>query len=134
MPKPALSIVELGGYPNFVEVFANAGFDLTVVRSMRKAIAYLKQRSPQVILTEFNFQSDFRDRTSSLESLLGTVQLRCPNARLIVMYDREAEDKLQRLLDRDLVYAKLPFPITTSALQELLSRLNDNGLCDTAKV
>ncbi len=123
MAKPALSIIELGGYPNFEPAFAAAGYALTTVRSMRKAIAYLKQQNPQVILTEFNFQSDFRDRTSSLESLLATVQLRCPKAKVIVLYDREAEDKLQRLIDRGLVHAKLAFPVDVDQLGAILTGL-----------
>ena len=76
-----LSIVEIGGYPNFSALYSDFGYEVTVVPSMRKAIGFLKKRRPAVIVAEFNFQSDFRDRTSSLESLLAVVQ-RMPRTRV----------------------------------------------------
>jgi hypothetical protein len=42
---------------------------VTKAVTVRKAIAALKNMQPDVVVAEFNFQSDFRDRTSSLESL-----------------------------------------------------------------
>ena len=73
--KPRLlAIVELGGYPNFTSLYRRLGFEVTFVNSQRKAQAYLKKQLPEVIVTEFNFQSDFRDRTSNLETLMARLQ------------------------------------------------------------
>ena len=60
-----LSIVEMGGYPNFKDLYKNKGFQIDTASSMRKAIKILKKSKPDVIVAEFNFQSDFRDRTTS---------------------------------------------------------------------
>ena len=77
MTQPAkrtlLSIIELGGYPNFTAVYQQAGFTVESVASVRKALGLLKKINPDVIVAEFNFQSDFRDRSSSLESLLAVL-------------------------------------------------------------
>ena len=81
--KLLLSIVELGGYPNFSPLYQSLGYTTVVENRMRKAIAFLRRQQPDVIVTEFNFQSDFRDRTSSLESLLAVVQ-RLPDTRVVV--------------------------------------------------
>ena len=72
--KLLLSIIELGGYPNFTPLYHELGYEVAVETRMRKAISFLKRRTPDVIVAEFNFQSDFRDRTSSLESLLARVK------------------------------------------------------------
>ncbi|MCW8955935.1 MAG: hypothetical protein OQL09_03565, partial [Gammaproteobacteria bacterium] len=73
------------------------------------------------IVAEFNYQSDFRDRTSSLESLMATVE-RMPDTRVIVFYEREQRDKLERLLANVHVYETLPFPIEEQAIAEVIDR------------
>ena len=83
--KRLLSIIELGGYPNFTPLYESLGYEVVVATRLRKALGFLKKRQPDVIVAEFNFQSDFRDRTSSLESLLAAVQ-RFPDMRVIVFY------------------------------------------------
>ena len=72
--KSLLAITELGGYPDFSGLYTARGYQVETVSSMRKALRSLKQNQYDVIVAEFNFQSDFRDRTSSLETLMATVQ------------------------------------------------------------
>ena len=125
MSKPAdkllLSIVELGGYPNFTPLYEELGYVVVIEHSMRKAIGFLKKTKPAVIVAEFNFQSDFRDRTSSLESLLAVVQ-RLPGTRVIVFYDREYLPQFDKLRERLPVHAAIAFPIEA---HELRSRLTE---------
>ena len=114
--KLLLSIIELGGYPNFTPLYESLGYEVTVATRMRKALGFLKKSQPDVIVAEFNFQSDFRDRTSSLESLLAAVQ-RFPEVRVIVFYEQELTmqfDKLRSLLP---VYQALTFPVDSAMLQ-----------------
>ena len=86
---------------------------------MRKALGVLKKRQPDVIVAEFNFQSDFRDRTSSLESLLAVVQ-RFPATRVIVFYDKEFTPQFDKLRARLPVHHALAFPVDASALRACL--------------
>ena len=116
-----LAIIELGGYPNFTPIYERAGYQVQSVNSVRKALALLKQTSPDVIVAEFNFQSDFRDRTSSLESLLAIVQ-RLPATKVIVFYEAEQRHQLERLLLQTPVFEALPFPVDEQALAKSLSR------------
>jgi hypothetical protein len=116
-----LSIVELGGYPNFAPLYERAGYQVVVERSVRKALARLKLAQPRVIVAEFNFQSDFRDRTSSLESLLAVVQ-RTPGTRVIVFYEREQEHQLAKLRARFPIHAALCYPIAPERLVEAVGR------------
>ncbi|MDZ7750860.1 MAG: hypothetical protein U5S82_04205 [Gammaproteobacteria bacterium] len=118
-----LAIMELGGYPNLMDVYRQAGYEVVTANSMRKAIALMKKRQPAVIVAEFNYQSDFRDRTSSLESLLATRQTRCPAARVVVFYETEQAGHLDKVLGRFPVDRTLAFPIVPAAVAAALEGL-----------
>jgi hypothetical protein len=136
MSKPTdkllLSIVELGGYPNFTPLYQELGYAVAVENSMRKAIGFLKKTKPAVIVAEFNYQSDFRDRTSSLESLLAVVQ-RLPGTRVIVFYDREYLPQFDKLRARLPVHAAIAFPVEVNELKSCLAAvtaLHPKGIDD----
>lgn len=114
-----LSVIELGGYPNFTRVYEAAGYTVTTAVSVRRALGAIKQRAPAAIVAEFNFQSDFRDRTSSLESLLAAVQ-RNQDTRVVVFYEKEHAHQLERLKARFPTVQALPFPIDEKRLAECL--------------
>ena len=120
--KILLSIVELGGYPNFASLYQQVGYEVVSVISVRKAMSEIKCRPPAVIVAEFNFQSDFRDRTSSLESLLSVVQ-RLPDTKVIIFYETERISNLDKLLAVFPVYATLPYPIDAGKLEEALQQV-----------
>jgi hypothetical protein len=121
MTKPVLlSIIELGGYPNFRPVYERAGFDVVVETRMRKAMSTIKTLKPAVIVAEFNFQSDFRDRTSSLESMMSVVE-RFPDTRVIVFYEKEFSHQFQRLLAVHSFYRTFTYPIPEQELAEAVS-------------
>lgn len=115
-----LSIVEIGGYPDFTALYQQLGFQIEKHTNMRKVLQFLKKNTPQVIVAEFNFQSDFRDRTSSLESMMAVVQ-RMPNARVVVFYDKEQAHQLARLTER-FPLITLAFPITEAALKAAIAQ------------
>jgi len=124
LTKHLLSIVELGGYPDFSPVYQQAGYVVESVVSARKAISWLRRNKADVIVAEFNFQSDFRDRTSSLESILATVQ-RHPDTHVIVFYDKEQEHQLARLQAVFPDILPLVFPVDESALREALQQVGE---------
>ena len=118
--KPSLlAVVELGGYPNFVPLYERLGFDVTVLNSQRKARNFLKKKQTDVIVCEYNFQSDFRDRTSNLETLLAVLQ-KYPDIKLIVFYMPEHQEKFFQVQSRFNVFASLTFPIDEQKLEEVL--------------
>lgn len=121
MPKAPtlLAVTELGGYPNFTPLYENAGYVVTSVVSVRRALGLLKTLQPDVVVAEFNFQSDFRDRTSSLESLLAVVQRR-PQTRVIVFYEKDYVHQFDKLRARFPLHATLAYPIQPEALEQCL--------------
>ena len=123
MLKPILlSVIELGGYPNFKPLYERAGFQVLVETRMRKAMSTIKARKPAVIVAEFNFQSDFRDRTSSLESMMSVVE-RLPDTRVIVFYEQEYRHQFERLLAVHRFHKVFAFPVPEQELIQCIQEL-----------
>ncbi|MEB8432535.1 hypothetical protein OO007_09890 [Cocleimonas sp. KMM 6892] len=110
-----LAVSEIGGYPNFTELYQGLGFEVITETSMRKVLKLLKKKVPTVIVAEFNYQSDFRDRTSSLESMMSVVQ-RHNGIRVVIFYDKEHESQLAKLQARYDISEALSFPISEEKL------------------
>lgn len=117
-----MAITELGGYPDFTSIYQRHGFKVEKATSVRNAARLLKKMTPQVIVAEFNYQSDFRDRTSSLETLMAVLQ-RKPDTHVIVFYEQEFAHQLEKLTNRFPVQAALVFPIDEKALEQALQQL-----------
>jgi len=118
--KPLLlSIVEVGGYPDFSPLYQRLGYDIRVESSMRKVLKLLKKQQPEVVVAEFNFQSDFRDRTSSLETLIAVLQ-RFPAIKTVVFYDQVHEVQFARLTERFRFDQAMPFPIDVETLANVI--------------
>lgn len=121
--KLLMSIVEVGGYQNLQPLYARLGYRVETVHQMRKAMAMLKKCRPAAIVAEFNFQSDFRDRTSSLESLLATVERLQYEPVIVVFYEKEYAEPFNRLHGGNPHIKAIPFPIDEAALEAALSEL-----------
>ena len=119
--KLLLAITELGGYPNFSELYNKCGFEVESVSSMRKALRSLKQKQYDVIVAEFNFQSDFRDRTSNLETLMAVIQ-QLGEVKVIIFYEKEYLHQFEKLRARFSYHAELSYPIDESQLRNALDR------------
>ncbi len=114
-----LAIIELGGYPDFTPLYRQLGFSVEVCASMRKALASIKRQPPDTIVCEFNFQSDFRDRTSSLESMIALVQRRSDIRTLVIMEPGHRE-QFRRIRDRYDFHAALELPVTAAQMEQAL--------------
>ncbi len=121
--KSLLSIIELGGYPDLNPIYKNHGYQPVVVYSMRKALAALKKMQPEVVVAEFNYQSDFRDRTSSLESLIAVAQ-RNENIKIIVFYEKEYLHQFEKLAAQYDFYAAFAYPIEEQLVSASLADLD----------
>lgn len=120
MSQPLLvSVVELGGYPNFTPLYERMGYKVETISSGRKAITTLKKERPNVVVTEFNFQHSFRDRTSNLESILA-VEQHNQGVKIIVFYDEEVRSQLEQLRSRFPGFISLAYPIAEDGLEAAL--------------
>jgi DNA-binding NtrC family response regulator len=117
-----LSIIEFGGYPDFSALYRQAGFEVVHTDSVRKAVKLIRQHKPAVLVAEFNFQSDFRDRTSSLETLISSSQ-GVSDVSMIVFYEKEFRQHYEKFLARHTVFESLEFPIDEQRLTRTLERI-----------
>jgi len=54
--KPVLlSIIELGGYPDFTPLYESLGYQVLKADSVRKAVKSIRREKPSVMIAEFNF-------------------------------------------------------------------------------
>ncbi len=117
-----LSIVDLGGYPDFTPLYRGAGFRVERVTSMRKALSVLPSLRPDVVVSEFVYSPMYSMRVSNLESLFAGLQRNAPEARLIVFFDRENVQHLDGLRSQFPIFETLPFPISENDLRQALGR------------
>jgi DNA-binding NtrC family response regulator len=116
-----VSIVEMGGYPDFSALYRQAGFEPLTERNMRKALGLIKKKQPRVVVAEFNYQSDFRDRTSNLETLMARLQ-RHPQVKVIAFYQSEYQHKFDNLCSRFPIFEAIPFPVDPKQVEAALRR------------
>lgn len=118
MPR-LLAIIELGGYPNLTPLYQSLGYAVDVVNSQRKARSYLKKQVPDVIVAEYNAQSDFRDRSSNLETLMAILQKQ-PQVKLLVFHLPEHAERFEKFRQQHPVDAAIAFPVTIETVRDVL--------------
>lgn len=118
--KQLLAIIELGGYPNLIPLYQRLGYQVEVVNSQRKASRYLKKQQPDVIVAEYNYQTDFRDRSSNLETLCAVLQ-RYPEVKLMVFYPRVHSREFTDFQRQHKVWQSVALPLTEETVKEVLA-------------
>lgn len=117
--KKLLSVIEFIEHSPYPAIYKSLGFDVTTEWQVRKAVSLIRKIKPDVIVADFYFQSDFRDRLSNLESLLAATQL-LTDFRVLVFYEPENEHALARVRERMQIDAALAMPATEQAIRDVL--------------
>lgn len=113
-----LNVIELLGYPNLRSLYERLGYRVHTEFAVRKAISFLRKEKPAVIVADFYFQPDFRDRVSNLESLLAAAQSH-KEVKVLVLYEAAHEHALERLRQRFRIDAAMRLPVKEADLAEL---------------
>lgn len=119
-PKTLLAVIEFIVHGRLPELYQQLGFDVTTEWRVRKAVSLVRKLKPDVIVADFYFQSDFRDRLSNLESLLAAAQP-LKDTRILVFYEPQDEPALIRVRERMRIDAVLPTPVSEDAVKAVLS-------------
>lgn len=119
-PPTLLSVIELLGYPNLRPVYERFGYRVQTEFAVRRAIASLRKEKPHVLVADFYFQPDFRDRVSNLESLLASVQS-SKSVKVLVLYEPGHQHALDRLLQRFRIDLALTLPVDIPRLEAVLA-------------
>jgi CheY-like chemotaxis protein len=115
-----IQVVELGGYPNFTSLYERLGYRVETVNTGRKAISMLKKLQPDVVVAEFNYQFDFRDRTSHLESILAVLQP-LSAIRVVVFYDKAEQEQLDKVAARFPGFTAMAYPVEEAGIEAALA-------------
>lgn len=118
--KILLSVIERGGYPDFTDLYEAQGYKVVVVNSSRKAISFLKKNSIAMLVAEFNFQTDFRDRTSSLESIMASTQHQ-KDIKVVIFIDQNNKEHFEKVSSRFAIHQTLTFPVDEAQLKQAVS-------------
>jgi hypothetical protein len=118
--RSLLSVIELLGYPNLRPLYERLGYQVQTEFAVRRAITSLRREKPRVIVADFYFQPDFRDRVSNLESLLASVQSN-KELKILVLYEAAHQHALDRLLQRFRIDAALTLPVDEARLETILA-------------
>ncbi len=116
-----IQVVELGGYPDFTAFYQTLGYRVETVSTGRKAIGTLKKSRPAAVVAEFNYQFEFRDRTSHLESILAVLQP-LTEVKVVVFYDSAEQEKLDLVAERFPGFTAMAYPIDKTRLEAALIR------------
>lgn len=118
--KKLLSVIEFIEHAQYPAIYKALGYEVTTEWQVRKAVSQIRKIKPDVIVADFYFQSDFRDRLSNLESLLAATQL-LKEIRVLVFYEPQNEPVLDKVRERMRIDAALPMPATDEAIKAALS-------------
>ena len=118
--KSLLAVIECISHGRLPELYKQLGFDVTPEWRVRKAVSLVRKLKPDVIVADFYFQSNFRDRLSNLESLLAAAQP-LKETRILVLYDPQDAHALDRVRQRMRIDAALPVPVSDQALRDVLN-------------
>ncbi|MCU7940520.1 MAG: hypothetical protein KZQ64_00670 [gamma proteobacterium symbiont of Bathyaustriella thionipta] len=118
--KILLAVIEQGGYPDFTALYEAKGYKVETVNSPRKAISFLKKNSIAVLVAEFNFQTDFRDRTSSLESIMASAQHQ-KEIKVVIFIDQNNQERFEKVSSRFAIHQTLTFPVDEVQLSMAIS-------------
>ena len=118
--KILLAVVEQGGYPDFTALYESMGYKVEMVKTPRKAISYLKKKQVDMLVAEFNFQTDFRDTTSSLESIMASVQHQ-QSIKVVILLDKGNIERFERVSSRFSIYNTLTFPFDEEQLRKAVN-------------
>lgn len=117
--KRLIEFVELGGYPNLSSIYRELGYEVETLYTPRKAVSAIKKRRPAVIVGEFNFQNEFRDRISNLESVMAAVA-HMADVKIIVLYQPTQHEIFETFRERFPTIVPVEQPIDVARMRELL--------------
>ena len=120
MSKQLLSVVEFLEHSKLATLYKQLGYEVSTEWQVRKAITRMRKLKPDVIVADFYFQSDFRDRLSNLESLLASAQT-LSDTKILVLYEPQNQAVLDRVRSRLRMDATLTMPIREAELKGVLS-------------
>lgn len=116
-----LFFIDEGGFDDYTKLFVDLGYEVDFETSQRRAVKLAKKNSYEVLVAEFNYNPEFRDRVSNIESLLATMESHSPKAKIVILYDPINQVQLDQLQQRYRMDKVLSFPILEQDIHQAVS-------------
>jgi hypothetical protein len=121
-----LFVIELGGFPLRLDDLKAEGHEVEYVNNMRKAISLLKKFQPDILVAEFQYTSQFRDRDSNLDTILTQVVSHSNHTQVIALVEEEQKSHFERLQSRfDNIREAVYFPLQDADIKHTIHELLD---------
>lgn len=123
-PAPLFSIFEHHVPPKLAALCAHFELQEFALSSMRKALAQLKKTPPAVVLAEFKYgySNNYSGvHISNLDVFLVSLKQFAPQARVIVVADKDERPHVEKLNAILPLHGVLTFPLREQALETLLA-------------
>lgn len=121
--KVLFSIIESPLHPNLVDLYHSLNIENVQFNSMRKAISHLKKQQPDFVVADFiyGYGSNYAGvNVSNLDVFLHSLQKYAPEAKVIIMVEKEELKHVSKLVDLFTLHAVLQYPVSKQAMTEML--------------
>jgi len=117
------SIIESPGHPDFGELYQRRNIQDVRLPSIRKAIQALQRQRPDFVVAEFfyGYGNNYAGANlGNLDVFLASLQKYAPEARVIVMVDKQDRKYVNLLAERYPVHAVLVQPVSAAEVDAAL--------------
>jgi hypothetical protein len=118
------SIIESPIHPDFTHLYHSLNIENVQFNSMRKALSHLKKQQPDFVVAEFfyGYGSNYAGvNVSNLDVFLSSLQKYAPEAKVIVMVEKEERKHVEKLSTLFTLHAVLQHPVSENEMSEQLA-------------
>ena len=121
--KRLLSVSAMAGFPDFSSVYEKYGYQVTTARTLRKALSFIKQQHPDVIVAEFVYAPTYGSQLSNFESLFAAAQAYAPDASFIALVHKNDFHHFEKVREKTDRCLALTYPVTHRDMDHCLSSI-----------
>ena len=121
--KVVFSIIESPLHPDFTRLYHSLNIENVQFNSMRKALSHLKKQKPDFVVAEFfyGYGNNYAGvNVSNLDVFLCSLQKYAPEAKVIVMVEKEERKHVSKLAELFTLHAVLQHPVSSEKMSECL--------------
>ena len=121
--KVVFSIILSPLHPNLVNLYHSLNIENVQFNSMRKAISHLKKQKPDYVVADFLFGygSNYAGvNVSNLDVFLHSLQKYAPEAKVIVMVEKEEKKHIAKLEALFTLHGVLQYPVSPKTMTDVL--------------
>jgi len=126
-PRTLLTVASLGLRADFTSLYRQHGFEIVNAKTLRKALALIKQVSPDVIVAEFIYAPTYGSQLSNFESLFAAAQNFAPRAHFVALLHKNDLGHLEKVKEAGHACSTLIFPVSLTDMDDCLTAI-DNAI------